>query len=123
MSKQMTYVEALNGVLDGKPIEGELRERIEALRDSQMKRAASKSNGETKEQRERKALAEKVFEAMELDVVYSTADISNLVPELAGAFPQKITPLMRLLGDRITTTKAKGKNCYSINPDFTGDAE
>lgn len=123
MAKQMTYVEALNHVLNGDEITDAVKEKLTALRDAQMKRSATKATGETKEQRERKALAEQVYEAMEADVVYATADIAALVPELANATPQKITPLMRLLGERIKTTKVKGKNCYSINPDFGADEE
>jgi hypothetical protein len=123
MAKTMTYVDVINQVLAGEALTDEMTEKLEALKVSLMKRNSAKSGGETKEQRERKALAETVYEAMEPDVVYSTSDIAALAPELAGATPQKITPLMRLLGDKVTVTKVKGKNCYSLNPNFEGDAE
>ena len=51
---------------------------------------------------------------MESDVVYTNADIAGLVPELEGATPQKISPLMKILGERIVAEKVKGKATYRL---------
>lgn len=112
--KKMSYVGAIKAVLCGEPVEGEVRERLEALVTALEKRAAHKSEGPTKAQRERQALAERVCDAMEFGAVYGSAEIAALVPELEGATPQKITPLMKLLGDRVVVEKVKGKAVYSL---------
>ena len=89
-------------------------EKMTALRDVQAKRSGTKHEGPTKAQVERAALAERVLAAMEPEKSYGTAEIAALLPELNGAPPQKITPLMKLLGERIVTSKVKGKNCYTL---------
>lgn len=89
-------------------------EKMTALREVQSKRSGTKHEGPTKAQLERAALAERVFAAMEPEKVYGTAEIAALLPELAGATPQKVTPLMKLLGERVVVSKVKGKAVYSI---------
>ena len=112
--KKMSYVSAVDAVLSGAEITAEVRERLEALKASLEKRASHKSEGPTKAQKERMALAEKVFAQMEEGVEYGNADITALIPELEGATPQKVSPLMKLLGERIVTSKVKGKAIYKI---------
>ena len=116
MSKKMSYASALNAVLAGDEITDEIRERLEALKTSCEKRATRKSVGPTKAQKENAVLTEKIFEAMDGDTQYSSADIANLVEELAGATPQKISPLMASLAEagKITIAKVKGKNVYTL---------
>ena len=89
-------------------------EKMTALREVQSKRSGKKSDAPTKAQVERAALAERVLAAMEPDKVYGTAEIAALLPELAGATPQRVTPLMKLLGERVVVSKVKGKAVYSI---------
>ena len=89
-------------------------EKMTALREVQSKRSGKKSDAPTKAQVERAALAERVLAAMEPDKVYGTAEIAALLPELAGATPQRVTPLMKLLGERVAVSKVKGKAVYSI---------
>ena len=89
-------------------------EKMTALREVQSKRSGKKSDTPTKAQVERAALAERVLAAMEPDKVYGTAEIAALLPELAGATPQRVTPLMKLLGERVAVSKVKGKAVYSI---------
>ena len=89
-------------------------EKMTALRDVQAKRSGTKHEGPTKAQVERAALAERVLAAMEPEKSYGTAEIAALLPELEGAPPQKVTPLMKLLGERIVTSKVKGKNYYTL---------
>ena len=89
-------------------------EKMTALREVQSKRSGKKSDAPSKAQVERAALAERVLAAMEPDKVYGTAEIAALLPELAGATPQRLSPLMALLGERIVTSKVKGKNYYTL---------
>lgn len=112
--KKMSYVSAIDAVLSGAPIEGEVKERIEALRESLVKRASRKPTGPSKAQIARAELAERLFGAMESGVAYSSADLAGLLPELEGATPQKITALVKALGERVSATKVKGKAVYSI---------
>ena len=110
--KKMSYASVIADVLAGAELTAEHVERLKALKASLEKRASRKVEGPTKAQKERMALAEMVFEAMEDGVCYGTAEIAGLVPALEGATPQKVTPLMKLLGERIVTEKVKGKAVY-----------
>lgn len=114
MSKKMSYVSAIDVVLSGAEITDEVRERLEALKGSLAKRASYKSNQPTKAQREREAIASKVLSAMEPNAVYGSADVAKLIPELEGATPQKVTALMKSLGESVQTSKVKGKAFYSL---------
>ena len=89
-------------------------EKMTALREVQSKRSGTKHEGPTKAQVERAALAERVLAAMEPGKTYGTAEIAALLPELAKATPQRVTPLMKLLGERVAVSKVKGKAVYSI---------
>lgn len=114
--KKMSYVSAVDAVLNGAPIEGEVAERLEALKASLEKRASRKPNGPTKAQKANAELAEAIFGAMVDGEVYGTSDIAGLVPALEGANPQKITPLMKSLvaSGRVVAEKVKGKATYHI---------
>ena len=93
---------------------GEVVEKLTALREKQAARSATKAEGPTKAQLERAALASRIGDAMEPGVTYGNAEIAALLPELAGATPQRLSPLMALLGKRIVTSKVKGKNYYTL---------
>ena len=114
-TKKMSYVVAVESAINGN-VTNEVRERLEALKVSLEKRNTHKTNGPTKAQRANAELAEKIFEAMEPDVVYATADICKLVPELAEASSQKLTALMKILvtSERVVGEKVKGKAVYHI---------
>jgi len=112
-TKKMSYVSALDSVLRGEITE-EVTERITALKASLEKRAAHKPEGPTKAQKENAELAERIYEQMAPTVVYSNADIAGLLPELEGATPQKLSPLMKLLEGRVVIEKVKGKATYKL---------
>ena len=116
MSKKISYASAIEAVLNGEEITAEVTERLEALKASLEKRASRKPNGPTKAQKANAELAEKIFDAMEADVVYSTNDICGLIPELEGATPQKVSPLMKSLvgSERVIAEKVKGKATYRL---------
>ena len=114
MATKMSYVSVINDVLNGVELDSERIEKLEALRASLEKRNTHKANGPTKAQRERAEVAEKLFGAMEQNVCYGSADLAGLIPETEGASSQKITALMKALGERVHVEKVKGKAVYSI---------
>lgn len=113
--KQMSYVNAINEVLNGN-INDEVVERLTALRDSIAKRNSSKSGKPTKAQIANAEIGESVVAAMESGVDYTIADIKGLVPALADANPQKVSPIMRKLteGGKVEAIKVKGKVAYHL---------
>ena len=115
MTKKISYVVALDAVLTGAEITDEVRERLEALKASLEKRNARKA-GPTKAQKANAELAEKIFAAMEPEVMYTTPEIGALIPELEGASSQKISALVRKLvqSERVTSAKVKGKAVYQV---------
>ena len=115
MTKKISYVVALDAVLTGAEITDEVRERLEALKASLEKRNARKA-GPTKAQKANAELAEKIFAAMEPEIVYTTPEIGALIPELEGASSQKISALVRKLvqSERVTSAKVKGKAVYQV---------
>jgi len=133
MSRKLSYVSAIDFALsilsqidaaqvaipaakeEDTPVSvGEVVEKLTALREKQAARSATKADGPTKAQLERAALASRIGDAMEPGVTYGNAEIAALLPELAGATPQRLSPLMALLGERIVTSKVKGKNYYTL---------
>lgn len=113
-TKKMSYAVAIDAVLSGAEITDEVRERLEALKVSLEKRNSRKANGPTKAQKERAELAERVFSAMTAGEGYGSKEIAALIPELESASSQKITALMKSLGERVTSEKVKGKAVYKI---------
>ena len=113
-TKKMSYVSAVDVVLNGGEITNEVRERLEALKASLEKRASRKSEGPTKAQKENAELAERIYEQMTPSTIYSNADIASLLPELDGATPQKLSPLMKILDGRVIIEKVKGKATYRL---------
>ncbi len=133
MSRKLSYVSAIDFALsvlsqidaaqvaipavkeEDAPVSvGEVVEKLTALREKQAARSATKAEGPTKAQLERAALATRIGDTMEPGVTYGNAEIAALLPELAGATPQRLSPLMALLGERIVTSKVKGKNYYTL---------
>lgn len=114
--KKMSYVGALEAVLGGAAIEGEVAERLEALKASLEKRASRKPNGPTKAQRANAEIAAQIVDAMVEGECYGTADITGLTPALEGATPQKITGVMKGLvsSGTVVAEKVKGKVSYHL---------
>ena len=115
MSKKMSYASAIDAVLNGAPIEGEVRETLERCRESHMKRNTRKV-GPTKTQIANAEIGEAVINAMSVGEVYTIADVKALVPALADATPQKVGPICRKLVEagRLKGDKVKGKVVYSL---------
>lgn len=116
MSKKMSYVATLDAILNGEPCEGEIRERVIALREAQAKRSTYKSNKPTKAQVANAEIGEAIVSAMTAGEVYTIADIKGLVPALSEATPQKVGPICRKLTEngRLVEGKVKGKVTYTL---------
>ena len=114
MATKISYVSVINDVLNGVELDAERIEKLTALKTSLEKRANRKPNGPTKAQRERAEVAEKLFGAMVEGQAYGSADLVGLIPETEGASSQKITALMKSLGERIHVEKVKGKAVYTV---------
>ena len=114
-NKKMSYVVAVENAINGE-LTPEVVDRLHDLKASLEKRNARKSTEPTKAQKANAELVEKIFEAMEPNMVYMTADIGGLVPELEGASSQKISALMKklVIADRVTAAKVKGKATYTL---------
>ena len=112
-NSKMTYVDALNAVLNGNEMTSEVIEKLTALRDNVAKRNAHKSGKPTKAQVANAELAESIIGEMEEGVDYTASDIGKL---MGGLSSQKIAPIMHKLseGGRVLTDKVKGKNVYRL---------
>ena len=56
---------------------------------------AKKTSEPTKTQKENAALATAIYNGMEPNRLYKCAEIAKVIPECAGMFTQKISPIMR----------------------------
>ena len=110
---KMTYVDALNAVLNGNEMTPEVIEKLTALRDSVAKRNAHKSDKPAKAQVANAELAESIVATMESGVDYTCSDIGKL---MGGLTSQKVSPIMKGLDDagRVTSEKVKGKLIYRL---------
>jgi len=112
-NSKMTYVDALNAVLNGNEMTPEVIEKLTALRDSVAKRNAHKSGKPTKAQVANAEIGEGILSAMEEGVAYTCSDIGKL---MGGLTSQKVSPIMKGLLDagRVTSEKVKGKVLYRL---------
>ena len=113
MTEKMTYVDALNAVINGNEMTEQVIEKLTALRDSVAKRNAHKSGKPTKAQIANAELGESIVATMESGVDYTCTEIGKLV---GGLSSQKISPIMKSLldGGRVTCEKVKGKMIYRL---------
>lgn len=113
--KKMSYNVALTEAIEGR-LSAEGAERLTALREQLAKRNSTKSGKPTKAQIANAEIGEAVIAAMESGASYTIADVRSIVPALAEANPQKVSPILRKLRDagRLTEATVKGKKVYSI---------
>lgn len=113
MNEKITYVDALNVVINGEPMTEQVIEKLTALRDSVAKRNSHKSGKPTKAQVANAELAESIIGEMEEGVDYTASEIGKL---MGGLSSQKIAPIMHKLCDagRVVTDKVKGKAVYRL---------
>ena len=110
---KITNVKALAYVLDNCDLPDEVAEKVKAMKASFEKRNASKAGKPSKKATENAAIGERVIAAMVAGENYDTKGIKALI-DADDLTPQKITAVMKALGDRVVTEKVKGKVSYHL---------
>ena len=113
--EKMTYKMAITYALDNCELPNEIREKLEALRESISKKSASSSGKPSKKQVENQPLIEKAFEAVTFEN-QTVSDILKQVPEFAEFSNQKVSYLLNSLAKekRIIKEVIKGKTYFHL---------
>ena len=106
MEKKMTYAQALATVIATLE-DGEVKERLVALKESLGKRAVNKKP--TKVQKENEELKKVILDNLSLDNGVTVSDLIKTVPELSELSNQKVSALLRLIGDEKVEKRTDGK--------------
>lgn len=98
-TNKITYIDALNSVLNGETLTTETIEKLEALREQLVKRNAAKTNKPSKKQAENAELIVQLMEAMR--PITNSATVSEIMatdPDGIGKLSnQKISALLKIL--------------------------
>ena len=98
-TNKITYIDALNSVLNGETLTTETIEKLKALREQLVKRNAAKSNKPSKKQAENAELLVQLVEAMK--PITNPATVSEIIatdPDGIGKLSnQKISALLKIL--------------------------
>ena len=113
MADKMTNVKALAYVLENCDLPDEISEKVKAMKASYEKRNASKAGKPSKKAAENAEIAERVIAAMVAGEGYDTNGIKALLGD-SELSPQKVTAVMKALGDRVVAEKVKGKAVYRL---------
>ena len=113
MADKMTNVKALAYVLENCDLPDEVAEKVKAMKASFEKRNASKAGKPSKKAAENAEIAERVIAAMVAGEGYDTNGIKALLGD-SELTPQKVTAVMKALGDRVVAEKVKGKAVYRL---------
>ena len=108
----MTYVDALNVAIDA--LDGEVAEKLTALREQYAKKRTSVNS---KAKAEADARAEKVYNALaEMDKPVTVTELIALTSDedVAGYTNQRVSALMRKLGNRVVKEVVKGKSYFTV---------
>jgi len=113
MADKMTNVKALAYVLENCDLPDEISEKVKAMKASYEKRNASKAGKPSKKAAENAEIAERVIAAMVAGEGYDTNGIKALLGD-SELSPQKVTAVMKALGNRVVAEKVKGKAVYRL---------
>ena len=102
---KITNVKALAYVLENCDLPDEVAEKVKAMKASFEKRNASKAGKPSKKATENAAIGD--------GENYDTKGIKALI-DADELTPQKITAVMKALGDRVVAEKVKGKVSYHL---------
>lgn len=108
----MTYVDALNVAIDA--LDGEVAEKLTALREQYTKKRASVNS---KAKAEADARAERVYNALaEMDKPVTVSELIALTSdeEVANYTNQRVSALLRKLGDKVVKTVDKKVSRFSV---------
>ena len=113
MADKMTNVKALAYVLENCDLPDEISEKVKAMKASYEKRNASKAGKPSKKAAENAEIAERVIATMVAGEGYDTNGIKALLGD-SELSPQKVTAVMKALGNRVVAEKVKGKAVYRL---------
>lgn len=108
----MTYVDALNVAIDA--LDGEVAEKLTALREQYTKKRTSVNS---KAKAEADARAERVYNALaEMDKPVTVSELIALTSdeEVANYTNQRVSALLRKLGDKVVKTVDKKVSRFSV---------
>ena len=97
-TNKITYIDALNSVLNGETLTPEATEKLKALREQLVKRNAAKTNKPSKKQAENAELLVQLVDAMR--PITNPATVSEIMAtssELSNYSNQKISALLKIL--------------------------
>lgn len=112
---KMTYVQALNAVLEIEAIPEDVRERLTELRDAQIKKAQNKSSKPTAKQLENAGNYDIIVSWLDAHPGWHTCnDVQKGIEEFNDLAPQRVSGLLTQLvkNNRIQRTKIKAKHYY-----------
>lgn len=112
----MTYVQAIDKALETVADE-EVIAKLSALKASLEKKAGATSASNSKRKAETQARAEKLYNALaEMDKPVTFKELAELTSdtEVKSWTPQRMTALVRTLGDRVTKETIKRVNYYAV---------
>lgn len=117
-NNKITYIDALNAVLNGETLTTEITEKLEALREQLIKRNSSKGDKPTKKQTENAELIEHLVEV--LKPISNPATVTEIMatdPDGIGSLSnQKVSALLKLLekDGKIERTTDKRKALFKL---------
>ena len=111
-SDKMTYVVALNAAIECEALSAEVREKLSALRDQQVKRNAVDKKP-TKTQQANEDIKVRLMDAMQGHEQMTVTDIQNLDEEFKAMSNQKVAALVRqLVKDGKLLRVEEGRKAY-----------
>lgn len=110
--EKMTYVVALNSAIACEALSAEVREKLTALRDQQVKRNSVEKKP-TKTQQANEDIKVRLMEAMQGQDKLTVTDIQNLDEEFKAMSNQKVAALVRqLVKDGKLLRLEEGRKAY-----------
>ena len=117
-NNKITYIDALNAVLNGETLTAEITEKLEALREQLLKRNASKGDKPTKKQAENAELLEHLIEVLKpISNPATVTEIMTVDPDGIGSLSnQKVSALLKLLekDGKVERTTDKRKALFKL---------
>lgn len=112
----LTYVQAIDMALENVTDEDVIA-KLTALKTSLEKKASATSSSNSKRKAETAQRAEKLYNALaEMDKPVTFKELAELTSdtEVKSWTPQRMTALVRTLGDRVTKETIKRVNYYAV---------
>lgn len=117
MAKKITYVEALTFVIENCEMPSEIKEKVEALKEAQVRKSTRKGERKpTKTQIANEALKATIVENMEANRLYTISELCEVIPFDEPISSQKMSALVRQLKEAgvVARTEEKRKAYFSL---------